>query len=129
MIEFIDDPATALATCDVFIGRSGASTVSELAALGVASLLIPYPHHKDQQQLHNAEVLANAGAAQILEQPTLSAAKLAAAISSLTRERCLQMACAALTVAKPDATAAICDVIGSLPPEVNREATTRGSAA
>ena len=48
VIEFIDDPATALATCDLFIGRSGASTVSELAALGVASLLIPHPHHKDK---------------------------------------------------------------------------------
>ena len=129
VIEFIDDPATALATCDIFIGRSGASTVSELAALGVASLLIPYPHHKDQQQLHNAEVLASAGAAQILEQPALTAEKLAAAISSLTRDRCLQMACAALTVAKPDATAAICNVIDSLLPAAMREAATQGSAA
>ena len=60
--------------------------MSELAALGVASLLIPYPHHKDQQQLHNARVLANAGAAQILEQPALTAEKLAAAITALTRE-------------------------------------------
>jgi UDP-N-acetylglucosamine--N-acetylmuramyl-(pentapeptide) pyrophosphoryl-undecaprenol N-acetylglucosamine transferase len=103
--------------------------VSELAALGVASLLIPYPHHKDQQQLHNAEVLASAGAAQILEQPALTAEKLAAAISSLTRDRCLQMACAALTVAKPDATAAICNLIDSLLPAAMREAATQGSAA
>ncbi len=129
VIEFIDDPATALATCDLFIGRSGASTVSELAALGVASLLVPYPHHKDQQQLHNAGILAEAGAAQILEQPALTAEKLATAISALSRERCLQMACAALSVAKPDATAVICGVIESLRPGVRPATATQGSAA
>jgi len=129
VLEFIDDPATALATCDFFIGRSGASTVSELAALGVASLLIPYPHHKDQQQLHNARVLANAGAAQILEQPALTAEKLAAAITALTRERCLQMARAATSVATLDATTAICDAIAALLPAARREAVSQGSPA
>ena len=114
VVEFISDSARALAECDVFIGRSGASTVSELAALGVASILIPYPHHKDQQQKHNAEVLANVGAARVLDQATLTKETLAKHISALTRAQCLIMAQAALAVANPQATAEICDVIESL---------------
>ena len=114
VVEFIADSARALADCDVFIGRSGASTVSELAALGVASILIPYPHHKDQQQKHNAEVLANVGAARVLDQPTLTRKVLAEHISALTRTQCLTMAQAALAVANPKATAEICNVIESL---------------
>ena len=114
VVEFISDSARALAECDVFIGRSGASTVSELAALGVASILIPYPHHTDQQQKHNAEVLAAVGAARVLEQPTLTKEALAEHIKALTRAQCLTMAQAALAVASPKATTEICDVIESL---------------
>ncbi|MEO7255991.1 MAG: undecaprenyldiphospho-muramoylpentapeptide beta-N-acetylglucosaminyltransferase [Casimicrobium sp.] len=114
IVEFIDDSPRALAECDIFIGRSGASTVSELAALGVASILIPYPHHKDQQQRHNAEVLATAGAATVFDQLSLTEAQLAAHILTLTRESCLTMAKAALAVAKPVATSEICDVVERL---------------
>lgn len=114
VVEFISDSARALAECDVFIGRSGASTVSELAALGVASILIPYPHHKDQQQKHNAEVLANVGAARVLDQTTLTKEVLVEHIAALTRAQCLTMAQAALAVANPKATSDICDVIESI---------------
>ncbi len=111
IVEFIDDSPRALAECDVFIGRSGASTVSELAALGVASILIPYPHHKDQQQLHNAQVLEAVGAATVFNQLTLTKEAIAAHILALTRESCLTMAKAAIAVAKPMATSEICDVV------------------
>ncbi len=114
IVEFINDSPRALSECDVFIGRSGASTVSELAALGVASMLIPYPHHKDQQQRHNAEVLVAVGAATVFDQLSLTTEQLAAHILTLTRERCLVMATAALAVAKPMATSAICDVVEQL---------------
>ena len=114
VVEFIGDSARALAECDVFMGRSGASTVSELAALGVASVLIPYPHHKDQQQQHNAQVLVAVGAAELLLQLGLTAERLAEHIKTLTREGCLAMAQRALIVANPKATADICDVIESL---------------
>jgi len=117
VVEFIDDSANALAECDLFIGRSGASTVSELAALGVASILVPYPHHKDQQQLHNARVLASVGAAEILEQPTLTPEILATTIASMTRQKCVTMAVAAQSVARPHATSDICDVLESLAKE------------
>jgi UDP-N-acetylglucosamine--N-acetylmuramyl-(pentapeptide) pyrophosphoryl-undecaprenol N-acetylglucosamine transferase len=114
VVEFISDSARALAECDVFIGRSGASTVSELAALGVASVLIPYPHHKDQQQKHNALVLVGVGGAELLEQPALTKELLAEHIKALTRPRCLVMATAARTIANAKATADICDVIEAL---------------
>lgn len=114
VVEFISDSARTLAECDVFIGRSGASTVSELAVLGVASILIPYPHHKDQQQRHNADVLANVGAARVLDQLTLTKEVLAEHVAALTRTQCVTMAQAALAVATPKATEAICDVIESL---------------
>ncbi|MGL5004027.1 MAG: undecaprenyldiphospho-muramoylpentapeptide beta-N-acetylglucosaminyltransferase, partial [Casimicrobium sp.] len=50
VVEFINETWTALADADLFIGRSGASTVSEVAALGVPAIFVPYPHHADQQQ-------------------------------------------------------------------------------
>lgn len=125
--EFIDGPASALAGCDLFIGRSGASTVSELAALGVASLLVPYPHHKDQQQLRNARVLAGVGAAEIIEQPALTPERLAQAIAAFDRTRCQTMANAALGVAKPDATARICDQLEAC--LTARQAGARGPAS
>jgi UDP-N-acetylglucosamine--N-acetylmuramyl-(pentapeptide) pyrophosphoryl-undecaprenol N-acetylglucosamine transferase len=111
VFEFLDKAWIALAGADLFIGRSGASTVSELAALGVASILIPYPHHADQQQLHNAKVLADVGAAKILEQKDLTPNSLAALIVGLDRATLQRMADHATTVAKLDATDRICDAI------------------
>ncbi len=112
--EFLNDSWNALAEADLFIGRSGASTVSELASIGVASILVPYPHHKDQQQLHNARVLESVGAAIIAPQPELTAALLAKQITSLNRENLLKMAIAATKVAAPSATKHICDAIESV---------------
>ena len=84
---FIDDMAAAYAWADLVIGRSGASTVTEIAVAGRASILVPYPHHKDQQQLHNARWLNAAGAAIIIEQQQLSGDRLASEIASLNTDR------------------------------------------
>jgi UDP-N-acetylglucosamine--N-acetylmuramyl-(pentapeptide) pyrophosphoryl-undecaprenol N-acetylglucosamine transferase len=84
---FIEDMAAAYAWADLVIGRSGASTVTEIAVAGRASILVPYPHHKDQQQLHNARWLSAAGAATIIEQQLLSGDRLATEISSLNTDR------------------------------------------
>ncbi len=106
--EFIDDTLEAMLVADCFLGRSGASTVSELAAVGLGAIFVPYPHHADQQQLHNARVLKAVGAARICEQQTTSAVQLAAELAQLDRARCLAMAQAARTLAQPDATERIC---------------------
>lgn len=69
---FIDDMAAAYKWADVVICRSGASTVSELAVVGLPAVFVPYPHHKDRQQTLNAEWLSHAGAAYIMQQAELS---------------------------------------------------------
>ena len=84
---FIDNMAAAYAWADLVIGRSGASTVAEIAVVGRASILVPYPHHKDQQQLHNARWLSAASAATIIEQPALSGDRLASEIAALNADR------------------------------------------
>ncbi len=57
ILPFIDDMAAHYAAADLIICRAGASTVSELAAAGVASVLVPYPHAVDDHQTHNARYL------------------------------------------------------------------------
>jgi UDP-N-acetylglucosamine--N-acetylmuramyl-(pentapeptide) pyrophosphoryl-undecaprenol N-acetylglucosamine transferase len=89
---FIDDMAAAYAWADLVIGRSGASTVTEIAVTGRASILVPYPYHKDQQQLHNARWLSAAGAATVIEQQLLSGDRLAAEIALLDTDRNLLLA-------------------------------------
>jgi len=66
--NFIDDMATAYAWADVVIARSGALTVSELAATGTPSLLIPLPHAIDDHQTRNASVLIETGGAVLMTQ-------------------------------------------------------------
>lgn len=65
---FFRDMADRLKNTHLFVGRSGASTVAEIAAAGRPALFVPYPHHKDQQQLKNARILADVGGAWIIEQ-------------------------------------------------------------
>ena len=66
--DFIDDMATAYAWADVVIARAGALTISELAATGTPSILIPLPHAIDDHQTRNAQVLAETGGAVIVAQ-------------------------------------------------------------
>ena len=114
VVEYIDETWRAMADTDLFLGRSGASTVSELAAIGVASILVPYPHHADQQQLHNARILARVGGAIIAEQSTLTAESLAHTLASLDRKTLADMASRAGEIAQPHATERICDAIETM---------------
>ena len=84
---FIDDMAEAYAWADLVVCRSGASTVSEIAAAGLPAIFIPYPYHKDQQQTLNASWLSEAGAAEIIEQSELTDSGLLARIESFATER------------------------------------------
>ncbi len=104
---FIDDMAAAYAWADLVLCRAGALTVAELAAAGVGSVLVPFPHAVDDHQTHNAAVLAQAGAAEIIQQRDLSAERLAALLRSMSHARALDMACAARTQAQPDAAARV----------------------
>ena len=106
---FIDDMAGAYGWADLVICRSGALTVAELAAAGVASILVPFPHAVDDHQTGNARFLASAGAAILLLQPELTPERLAE-MRSLSREQLLQMAEKAHALARPDATADVAKV-------------------
>jgi UDP-N-acetylglucosamine--N-acetylmuramyl-(pentapeptide) pyrophosphoryl-undecaprenol N-acetylglucosamine transferase len=102
---FISDMAGVYAWADLVICRSGALTVAELAAAGVASVLVPFAHAVDDHQTRNAEYLSFADAAIILPQATLDAQTLAAALEPLLsdRDKLLSMAVAARQLALPDA--------------------------
>ncbi|GJM12453.1 MAG: UDP-N-acetylglucosamine--N-acetylmuramyl-(pentapeptide) pyrophosphoryl-undecaprenol N-acetylglucosamine transferase [Pseudohongiella sp.] len=87
VVPFISDMAEAYTWADLVICRSGASTVSEIAAAGLPSILIPYPHHSDQQQTHNANWLVHAGAAFLLEQKDLTLTALKELVLGLHEDR------------------------------------------
>lgn len=105
-VPFIENMAGAYGWADLVICRAGALTVAELAAAGVASVLVPYPHAVDDHQTGNARFLASAGAAILLPQNELSPERLAE-LRHLSREQLLQMAEKARALAKPDAAAVV----------------------
>jgi UDP-N-acetylglucosamine--N-acetylmuramyl-(pentapeptide) pyrophosphoryl-undecaprenol N-acetylglucosamine transferase len=106
---FIEDMAQAYADADVVICRAGAITVAELAAVGVASILVPFPFAVDDHQTTNARYLADAGAAILVQQRDLTPENLADALRGLTRERLLAMAEKARSLGKPEATRAVAE--------------------
>lgn len=108
--EFIDDMAQAYAWADIVVCRSGALTVSEIAAVGLPAIFIPFMH-KDRQQYWNAKALEDAGAAVIIEQPELTAERLTQTLAKFDRATLLAMAEKANTVAVPDATQRVADTI------------------
>ncbi len=107
---FVDDMAAAYAKADLVVSRAGASTVAELAAAGVASILVPFPAAVDDHQTRNAAWLGRAGAAQVVAETGLTAAELANRLATILgngRERLLAMAEAARSLAVTDAAARV----------------------
>lgn len=102
---FIQDMAEAYAWADVVICRAGALTVAELAAVGVGSILIPFPYAVDDHQTYNGRFLERGGAAQMISQTVLNPQGLADIIVGLTRNRAkvFAMAKAAQRLSRPDA--------------------------
>lgn len=107
LVPFIEDMAAAYAGADVVICRSGATTVAELAATGVASLLVPFPFAVDDHQTTNARYLVDRGAAILAQQAELTPDRLAEILGGLTRDALRQMAERARSAARPDATQAV----------------------
>jgi len=107
---FIDDMPSAYAQADLVICRSGAMTVSELAACGVASCLIPFPFAIDDHQTANAKFLADANAAILLPQQDLNPQDLALMIQNFNRVDLKEIALRAHALAKPHATQRVAEV-------------------
>lgn len=111
---FIADMATAYADADLILCRAGALTVAELACIGAAAVLVPFPHAVDDHQTGNARYLAEAEAGILIGQQDFSAEKFAVLLKEMKRERCQEMAERARKLAKPDATASVVAVIEEL---------------
>ncbi|GMR01619.1 MAG: undecaprenyldiphospho-muramoylpentapeptide beta-N-acetylglucosaminyltransferase [Gammaproteobacteria bacterium] len=108
---FIDDMPAVYEWADLVICRAGAMTIFELAAAGIASILVPYPHAVDDHQTHNAYYLEKTGAAIIRQQDELSSDWLVEKINDFSRNRkkLLDMAVAARKLAIPDSAKTIAD--------------------
>ena len=100
-----------MSAADIVISRAGATTLAELAALGRPAILVPFPQATDDHQRKNAEVLAAAGAAEMIEQSRLTGELLASRIAALAgdRPRRTAMAAAMKRFARPDAAERIVD--------------------
>ena len=110
---FIEDMAEAYEWADLVICRSGALTVAELAAAGIASIMVPYPWAVDDHQTANAKYLSEQGAAILAPQSELTKETLSELLGELcsNRDKLIEMSIRARELAKPQATdevAAIC---------------------
>ena len=108
-VSFIEDMAGAYEWADLVICRAGALTVAELAATGVASILVPFPHAVDDHQTGNAKFLVNVGGAFLLPQSELTPESIAL-IRNYSRGQLLEMAEKARSLAKPDATEEVANI-------------------
>lgn len=107
LTPFIEDTAAAFAQADLIICRAGASTVTEIAAVGAAAIYVPFPAAVDDHQTHNAQFLVRAGGGWLQPQATLTPAGLADVLRHMQRTELLQKAENARRQRKADATAAV----------------------
>jgi len=101
---YIDDMSAAYAWADLVICRAGAMTIAELAAAGVASILVPYPYAVDDHQTFNAKYLSNVGAAILLPQKDFNAESLLTVLTKLNRQKIIDMATKARQLGMPEST-------------------------
>lgn len=104
LTPFIDDTATAFAQADLVICRAGASTVTELAAVGVAALFVPFPFAVDDHQTTNAQFLVANGGGWLVPQAELTAQNLAERLTALSRDTLQDVAQKAHAQKKTNAT-------------------------
>jgi len=103
LLPFIDDMAQALAEADLVICRAGATTVTEIAAIGAAALFVPFPHAVDDHQTTNARFLVDQGAGWLVPQSELNPEHLAKMLQNIERLALVERALKAKTMQKPQA--------------------------
>lgn len=104
LTPFIDDTAQAFAQADLVIARAGASTVTELAAIGVAAIYVPFPFAVDDHQTTNAKFVVDAGGGWLIQQRDLKVEELAEKLQFLTRRTLQAVAQKAYGVRQVEAT-------------------------
>lgn len=112
VVSFIDDMAEVYQWADLIICRAGALTIAEVAAAGVASILVPYPYAVDDHQTHNASTLVTSGSALLIKEAELSVELLTEKITMLLKDkkRLYAMAVSARQHAKPEAAETIAEI-------------------
>jgi UDP-N-acetylglucosamine--N-acetylmuramyl-(pentapeptide) pyrophosphoryl-undecaprenol N-acetylglucosamine transferase len=109
-----DEMLAALAAADLVVGRAGSSTLAEVTALGLPMVVVPYPHAAGHQRA-NARILADAGAARLVEDEAFDAAALLDAAAILDDPALhARMAAAARALGRPAAAAAVADLVMAL---------------
>lgn len=103
VLPFIQDMPRTFATVDVVVSRSGAGAVSEIAAAGKPSILVPFPYAADDHQAKNAQSLERIGAARFVRDQEMNGERLMKELNSLTPEKLQQMSLAARAFAHPEA--------------------------
>ncbi|MBK8071442.1 MAG: undecaprenyldiphospho-muramoylpentapeptide beta-N-acetylglucosaminyltransferase [Ramlibacter sp.] len=116
LTPFIDNTAQAFADADLIICRAGASTVTEIAAVGAAALFVPFPAAVDDHQTTNARFLVDAGGGWLVRQRDLSVAFLSNLLQKTERSALLQCGLAAKKMQKTGATEAIVAACEELAP-------------
>lgn len=113
VVDYIDDMCEVYQWADLVICRSGALTVSEIAAVGLAAIFIPYPYAVDDHQYFNAKFLVDARAAKIIRQSEMQGSELLPLLESLVcngREKLIEMAKCAREYAMPEAASKVADL-------------------
>jgi UDP-N-acetylglucosamine--N-acetylmuramyl-(pentapeptide) pyrophosphoryl-undecaprenol N-acetylglucosamine transferase len=116
LTPFIDNTAQAFADADVIVCRAGASTVTEIAAVGAAAVLVPFPSAVDDHQTRNAQFLSDSGAAVLMPQSTLTPEVLANLLQKTERSTLLERGLKAKNMEKLHATQAVvqaCEELGA----------------
>jgi UDP-N-acetylglucosamine--N-acetylmuramyl-(pentapeptide) pyrophosphoryl-undecaprenol N-acetylglucosamine transferase len=113
VVPYLDPMADEIAAADLVVSRAGAMTIGELAAIGRAAILIPFAQATNNHQELNARVVEKAGGAVVITEAELSPKQLAGAISEVLSDpqRAQRMGTASKTLATPDATKSIVDLI------------------
>jgi UDP-N-acetylglucosamine--N-acetylmuramyl-(pentapeptide) pyrophosphoryl-undecaprenol N-acetylglucosamine transferase len=107
LTPFIEDTAQAYADADIIVARAGASTVTEIAAVGAAALFVPFPSAVDDHQTTNARFLVDAGGGWLVQQADLTPELLADLLQNTERTALIDKAAKAKTMQKTDAVAAV----------------------
>jgi UDP-N-acetylglucosamine--N-acetylmuramyl-(pentapeptide) pyrophosphoryl-undecaprenol N-acetylglucosamine transferase len=116
VLEYLDDMGSALAACDLVVARAGATSIAEITALGVPSVLIPYPFATDDHQTKNAASLESHGAAEVIADADLDGQRFGDVVVRLLGDEHARatMSAASRELGRPDAASRVADLARSV---------------
>jgi UDP-N-acetylglucosamine--N-acetylmuramyl-(pentapeptide) pyrophosphoryl-undecaprenol N-acetylglucosamine transferase len=116
VLEYLEDMGSALAACDLVVARAGATSIAEITALGVPSVLIPYPYATDDHQTKNASALVEHGAAEVIADADLDGIRFGDMVVGLLgdEEARASMSAASRSLGRPDAASRVAGLARSV---------------